>query len=233
MRSFRTSAIILTQFMLLLVAAAAFVFLLQGDLRLRDQILETQREADRLRQAQAQTELLLGAAEATRDASFAALATAENNVLLLDGQLVQSAQELNDMETRVAELEAQLSTAEADFTALQESAQNQPPVVAIVNPQEGETLQAGQSVGITVVASDSNGLEQLQILIDGDVHVSYTDIGGEMLYTRTTSWTVPGEPGEYTIAAEAINSNENSNETTITVVVAAAATATPTVAPTP
>lgn len=217
MRSFRTSATILTLIMLLLVAGAAFVFLLQGDLRLRNRVLETQAEADQLRQLQAQTELQLGAAEATRDAIFDGLATAEHNGFLLEGQLVESQQEVDAGATRVADLETQLEESQADFTELQETAQNQPPTATIVEPQDGATLQTGQSVTITVVASDTTGLERVQITIDGSILGTYS-VDGQTLFTRTTSWSAPAEEGTHTIGVSAVNVNGLTNsDTTIEV----------------
>jgi hypothetical protein len=228
MRSFRSSAIILTLFMLLLVAAAAFAFLLQGDLRLRNQVLETQAEADLVRQLQAQTELQLGAAEATRDAFSTMLATAENNGVLLEAQLVESQQEINETETRVAELEEQLATSAAAVATLEESAQNQPPVVAIVAPQDRALLPPGESVSISIVASAPTGLDSVQVQIEGNAPINYTDIGGQTLYTRTDSWETPGQGGEYAITVIATNSSGATSEESITVIISDVGTPTPT-----
>jgi hypothetical protein len=220
MRSFRTSALILTLIMLLLVLVAAFVFLFQMDLRLRSRVLETQAEADQVRQLQAETELQLGAAEATRDASSSALATAEHSGLLLEGQLVESQQEVDSLTATIEAFGTRLEEAESDLAELEEAGQSRPPMADIVQPEDGATLQTGQSVTIVVVASDPNGLERVQIMVDGRVHGTYT-LNGERLFTRTTSWSAPNEEGVHTIELSAVNANGiASNDVTIEVTLA-------------
>ena len=83
-------ATILFLLMLLLVAAAGFVFLFQSGLRLRDEARQIAADNQTLRDQTAAAELELAGEVATREAMTAALATAEHDSLLLEGQLVDS-----------------------------------------------------------------------------------------------------------------------------------------------
>ncbi len=81
------TATILFLLMLLLAAAAAFVFLLLGGVRLRDDARAIRTDNDSLRAEVAAAELELFGAVATRESTVNALATAEHENVLLEGQL--------------------------------------------------------------------------------------------------------------------------------------------------
>lgn len=212
MRSFGVSALILTLVALFLVLAAGFVFLFQAEVRLRDQVRATVAEADTLRQTQAETELRLGSAEATRDASAVALATAEAAGVVLEGQLVDSQQQVETLTGQVDELSTELDEVKADLVELQNEQKSTPPQAWIINPAADAVLPVGQPVSILIAASDANGLTTVTLEVDGDELSTYT-VDGQTFFWRSATWTAPtaGE-GEHTISVAATNTNGVSSQ---------------------
>ncbi len=198
--------------MLLLVLAAGFVFLFQAQTQLRDQVRDSQAAADAARTTQAASERAMLDAEATRDAEAVALATAEHGILLLDGQLVDSQQELDrvagevdEMSATVSALETQLAEMEAEQAALR-------PQVAIIGPEDGDQLPIETNIDIQIVASDPAGLSSLTVTIDG-VDLSTFSIDGDTFVDRTARWETPDDEGEHEITVTAENLNGVLSET--------------------
>lgn len=207
MRSFGVSALILILVSLFLVLAAGFVFLFQAELRLRDQVRATVAETDALRQTQAETELRLGSAEATRDASTVALATAEAAGVVLEGQLVDSQQQVETLTGQVEDLSSELDEVKADLVELQNEQKSVPPQAWIINPAADAVLPVGQPVSILIAASDANGLTTVTLEVDGDELSTYT-VDGQTFFWRSATWTAPAATeGEHTISVTATNTN--------------------------
>jgi hypothetical protein len=204
MKSSRSLGMILILIMLLLVAAAGFIFLFQAELRLRNQLRDFSADNDTLRAAQAEADLAVAGAEATSEVMAGALATAENNSLLLEGQLVDSQATVDAMSTRVAELDEQVSDLEGQEQA-------QPPVARIVAPLDAATLPISQPVQIVLVASDASGLASLTLEVNGRRFSTYT-IDGEKLYARTLNWNAPSTEGEVVFTVSAVNVNNTRSE---------------------
>ncbi len=198
--------------MLLLVLAAGFVFLFQAQTQLRDQVRDSQAAAEDARATQASSERAMLDAEATRDAEAVALATAEHGILLLDGQLVDSQQELDrvvgevdEKSATVSALETQLAEMEAEQAALR-------PQVAIIGPEDGDQLPIETNIDIQIVASDRAGLSSLTVAIDG-VDLSTFSMDGETFVDRTARWETPNDEGEHEISVTAENLNGVVSET--------------------
>lgn len=217
MRSVGFSALLLALVALLLVLAAGFIFLFQAELRLRDQVRASLAEADQLRQAQAETELELAAAEATRDAVAIALATAESANVDLEGQLVDSQQQIDVQATQVAGLTGEVDAVKADLAALQDEQRSLPPQAWIINPADDEILPAGQPVSILIAASDPFGLSSVSLEVDGEELSSYS-VNGDTFFWRSAAWTPPTDAeGEHAVTVTATNENDvTSREASVT-----------------
>ena len=217
----RTSltGIVLTLVMLLLVLIAAFVFVFQGRQKVIEQRNNLETKTADLQQNLAQSELDTAAAESTRAVTADALATAESNALLLDGELVRSQQEVDA-------LTEQLDAASQTITTLQdqqEAVLAQPPEVAILSPVNGRLLPQGETVNIVVVATDPKGVTSVNLAINEEPFDTYL-LDNETLFTAVAPWE-PTEANEYVIQLTAVNSEGiSSRNATITVTVALADT---------
>ena len=220
MKKTSLTGLVLTLFMLLLVLIAAFIFLFQGRQTVIEQRDSLETETADLQQDLAQTELDLAAAEATRAITADALATAESSTVLLDGELVQSQQEVDA-------LTEQLDAASQTITTLedqQEAVLAQPPEVAILSPRSSSVLPVGESVNIVLVATDPKGVASVNLAINEEPIETYLP-GNETLFTAVSPWE-PAESNEYVIQLTAVNSEGiSSRSATVTVTVAIADTA--------
>lgn len=217
MKSTSLTGLVLTLIMLLLVLVAAFIFLFQGRQRVIEQRDRFEGETADLQQDLAQTELDRDAAEATRAFTADALATAEASTLLLDGELVQSQQEVDA-------LTEQLDAASQTITTLQdqqEAVLNRPPEVAILSPRSSSIIPLGDSMNIVVVATDPKGITSVNLAVNEEPIETFTP-GNETLFTAVTPWE-PTESNEYVIQLTAVNSEGiSSRQATVTVTVAMA-----------
>ena len=210
-------ATILFLLMLLLVAAAGFVFLFQSGLRLRDEARQIAADNESLRAQTASAELELAGEAATREAVVAALATAEHDSLLLEGQLVDSQLAAEELATQAATLGQESDGLRDELAQLQGEAQARPPVARIVTPADEAIVPLDQPVQVVLVASDAAGLTDLTFEVDDRRYASYP-LDGETLYARTLQWPAPAEAGEHTFTVSAVNINGVSSESqTITV----------------
>lgn len=212
MKSSASTATVLILIALLLVVAAGFVFLFQAELRFRDDLRTLSAENDALRAAQAGSELELTSTQATREAAVEALATSEQNVFLLEGQLVESQQATDELAAEIDTLRGALATVEAET-------QTSPPVARIITPSDKALLPLGRPVQVVLVASDAQGLSNLVFRIDGQRFAGYA-VDGDKLYARTLNWNPPATEGEHTLSVSATNMNGvTSAEHSITVTV--------------
>ena len=210
-------ATILFLLMLLLVAAAGFVFLFQSGLRLRDEARQIAADNESLRAQTASAELELAGEAATREAVVAALATAEHDSLLLEGQLVDSQLAAEELATQAATLGQESDGLRDELAQLQGEAQARPPVARIVTPLDAAIMPLDQPVQVVLVASDAAGLTDLTFEVDDRRYASYP-LDGETLYARTLEWPAPAEAGEHTFTVTAVNLNGVASEPqTITV----------------
>ena len=205
--------------MLLLVAAAGFVFLLQGGLRLRNEARDIAAANETLRAEVAAAELELASEVATREAVVAALATAESDNLIIKEELVASQQALDAATAQVDELTGEADGLRDTLAQLQDEAQARRPVARIVTPLDGATLPVGRPASIVLVAGDAVGLTSLTLEVDGQSFGDYP-LDGETLYARTLNWPAPDEEGEHTFTVTTVNINGVASQPqTITVTV--------------
>jgi hypothetical protein len=196
--------------MLLLVMVAAFIFLFQ-----EQNTLETERDVLATRVVVlegdvAQNGIALQSAESTRTAQGDMLATVESDAVLLEGQLVESQQQLDNATRELANMAAAMeSTAVAPPPI-------QPPSAAIVSPTAADTVLVNQTISITLVAADPQGLTAVNLTINNQPHADY-DPNNATLYTASANWT-PTEPGDYELAVLAINSNGVANTPAISTI---------------
>lgn len=200
MKSSPSTATVLILIALLMIAAAGFVFLFQAELRFRDHLRALTAENEQLRAGQAEAELALSAAVATREAVAADLAAAEGDKLALEGQLVESQQSLDALNEELERLREELDTVTGEQAA-------QPPVARIVAPAPGATLPTGQPVQIVLVAGDAAGLSSLTLEVNGRRFSTYT-LDGDRLYARTLNWQAPDTEGEVVFTVTAANVND-------------------------
>jgi septal ring factor EnvC (AmiA/AmiB activator) len=202
-------AISLTLFMLLLVMLAAFYFSYRSQQTLQQRLSEAHTEQASAVATAARGVADLEMAEATRQAAQNALATAEADSVLLEGQLVtsqQQAEELNrQIESLTDSLEA-LATRETDQSALST------PLVAISHPDSDETLRSGEEVAVIVAAGDSAGLSTLHIEIGNEITATIPVEAGNNLFVYIQPWT-PSAAGQYVIEARVVNINGQESQT--------------------
>ncbi|VAW41055.1 hypothetical protein MNBD_CHLOROFLEXI01-1679 [hydrothermal vent metagenome] len=220
MKKTSLTGLVLTLLMLLLVLIAAFIFLFQGRQKMIEQRDGLESKTAVLQQDLDETESDLSAIETTRAETAAALATAETDTLLLDGELVQSQQEVDAVTEQLDAASQTITTLEDE----QEAVLTQPPDVAILSPAIGRLLPLSESVNIVLVATDSKGLASVNLLINEETFETYLP-GNETLFTAVTPWN-PAVVGEYGIQITAVNSQGiSSSSSMITVTVAIADTA--------
>ena len=205
MKSSTFTGILLTFVMLLVVAVAAFIFLFTRQQQLVKETATLTAVSDDLRQELAETGLALTAAESTREATIAALATAQDNEIMLEGELVQSDEETAVLQSERDELAGQLADATASLAALEienETMKGQFPFVKIVTPVDGDVLPPGEPVDLLVVAYDPLGVTAVNLTLDGQT----TDLDGndEPFFVHQQNWRPTGS-GEHTISVMAIN----------------------------
>lgn len=192
MKPERLIGLILTLLMLLLVMAAAFVFLFQG------------RRTLLTRNAALNTSLDVMGVQATAVANAQAtaqrqLATAEANAVLLEGQLVTSQQELDDLmvaATAVAESNAQL---EQERQALLE----RPPQVTIISPTENQLLPVDEPISIVAAATDLVGVTVITVTVNDEM-LDSINVAALPLVTINETWTPP-RSGTVTLGVAAGN----------------------------
>lgn len=211
MKSSPTTTTVLILIMLLLVVAAGFVFLFQAELRFRDQLRILSADNEALRTSQASIELELAGAVATRDAVSAALATAEGDTRVLEGQLVESQQAVDELSEEIATLNDQIAALQQELADMEGEQQTQPPVARIVTPADDATLPISRPVEIVLVAGDNAGLDSLSLEVNGRRFSTYT-VGGEKLYARTLTWNAPSEEGDVVFTVRAVNLNGISSQ---------------------
>ncbi|MCA9931354.1 MAG: hypothetical protein KC419_22870 [Anaerolineales bacterium] len=197
MRSSALVGIVLTLLMLLLVALAAFIFLFQGR-----QTLETQNMVlrDDLKTAVSDN----NAITQNRNELSAALATAESDAVLLEGQLVESEQAAEVLRTEVTDTGNALAQLEQDRLDMLA----RPPQVDIAMPEENSMQLAGTPFTIVVVAADPVGITEMTITLDDRLFRSYV-VDGQPLLTATETWA-PVEAGTFLLAVEASNGRTSS-----------------------
>ncbi|MCP5100308.1 MAG: hypothetical protein GY943_32555 [Chloroflexi bacterium] len=192
MKSSARVGALLTALMLVLVLIAAIIFLFQvrqtlltRNDSLQTDLHQTENERDGIAQA--------------RDAVTAVLATVESDTVLLEGQLVDSQQEVDALSQQLTETSNNLTQLEQERLELL----SRPPQVSIVAPVVTTNLEAGTPIEMIAVATDAVGVTTVFLTVDDQIIGNYvvTDLP---LVTVSESWT-PIAAGEYVMGVEASN----------------------------
>lgn len=178
--------------MLLLVLVAAFIFLFQGR-----QVLEQQKDA--ADSALSQTQQELDITYQSLDNSTSLLATAEATNLLLEGQLVESQQELDGVV-------AALATRDAEFSVMageRNEFLSQPPAIEILQPTNEAEIVVGQPVTYDLFVADVVGVTAVIVSIDGEQFRTYSLF--ETPTERIQDTWIPTSVGEVVFGVQASN----------------------------
>lgn len=196
----------LTLFMLLLVLLAAFYFSYQSQRQLQQRLTDARQDGPLTAEMATRQADELNQIQATRQTAVDALATAEAEAVLLEGQLVNSQQQAEGLRRQIDALTDSLNTLE-ETDATRDAALTvlTPPLVAVVQPDDNAVVTVGQTIQIIVAASDRGGLTELQIEI-GDETSEITVAAGNNIYVHIEEWTPP-TAGSITILARASNIN--------------------------
>jgi hypothetical protein len=206
MKSSARVGVLLTALMLVLVLIAGLVFLFQAR-----QTLLTRN--DTLTMDLQQVEGVRDAAIGTRDALTAVFATVESDSVLLEGELVESQQEVDALTEQLAASNNRLSELEqAQLEML-----SRPPQVSILAPGATVLLEVGDTVELIAVATDAVGISTLFLTVDDQIIGNYV-VSDLPLITATERWT-PLTAGDFVMGVEASNGRTTTIVTrTLTVV---------------
>jgi hypothetical protein len=197
MRSSKLIVILLTFLMLLLVLASAVVFL-------------ANRNRDLDRQA---TEL-----SADREAIELTRSYLESDLAVLESAYESSGATREAITQEFNQTEALLSTAQAEQatagTPPEDGAgfihENRVDLV-FFSPNDGDVVQPMDSITIYLAARAKEGIDRIEIAIDGEDPVSYP-ANGLITYTLPVRWEVPSE-GNHTISATAVSTSGQKSDT--------------------
>lgn len=201
MRSTTLTALALTLLMLLLVLLAAFVFVFQGQLTLRDDLLESSQTVDAVEAERAKLELQQFELLATATRLSAVQATSASESVELSKQLAAA-----DLEgTRLAEEQAMTAQERDAIRATRDGYESSGPVVTIVEPRPPATATAGEELTVVVVASDVVDIRSVTLSINNELIDSPPISPARSIVLRHT-WT-PEEAGQAIITVTAVNNN--------------------------
>jgi hypothetical protein len=217
MRSTSSTAVILTLFMLLLVLGAGFVFMFQGRQALTGQRDELATSVVNLQGELEENSLAFQSVEATRLATGEKLATAVAEKVLLEGQLVESDQQIDTLTATVDALTMAVATAIGPLptaTATLKPTAGPPPQVEIVFPITSTAVTVDTPLQIIFFATDPAGLIDITLTINDETFQSYEPEEATAFTARET-W-IPEEVGKLEISVSAVNVNgQASNPTTL------------------
>ncbi len=200
------TGITLTLFMLLLVLAAAFLFLLQGRQTLAESVDTAVARSDLLEQELDRANADIASVQATTTAVNAALTTVEAEKFNLSGQLVAGEQETENLQATIEATSGELSAASAAMSELQEAQARflqQPPRISIVSPAAGAALPLDEPAAVLVVAGDLEGVTAVNLTLNGEPFAD-VDVNDELLVAIDDTWT-PSAAGTYEFGAMAVN----------------------------
>ncbi len=199
MKSTTLTALSLTLLMFLLVLLAAFFFVFQGQLALRDDVAGAASEVESLQQEQAQLQLERSSLQATATKMYTVQATSASENVELTTQLADTDRKVATLEAQSKErlLDLDLAEATRDFH------ESTGPLVTVVEPFPPESI-VGEETELVIVASDVVGVKSVTISVDDrliDVQVT----PGQSVTVRQT-W-IPDTAGQAIITISAVNSN--------------------------
>lgn len=227
----KTSTLIgisLTLLMLLLVLLAGFVFLYQGRL---DMEKAYQADLDALTQQQAETDLRLTNVEGTRTAveqvvaqQTTVIASLEEDNANLEQESVSSLQTVEALQLDATRLSVALINAESTREAIQADSLailEQPSVIEILSPADGDEIIRGEDVQFIIAARDTQGIATIQLLFN--TRVIATETGDGVTFITYKHKFPLSTVGSQLFEAQLINVNDGTTMATpvqVTVVAA-------------
>ncbi|MFN2206274.1 MAG: hypothetical protein ACK2UT_10200 [Candidatus Promineifilaceae bacterium] len=199
MKSTTLAALALTLLMFLLVLLAAFVFVFQGQLALRDDLAGSQSEIETLRQDQAQLQLEQSSLQATATRLSAARATSDAESLSLTTQLAETDLTVTAQAAESAELLEDKESAQATRQFYEDTG----PLVAIIEPRPSFNGIVGEEITLLIVASDAVGVRAINISINDEL-IDDVPLTPEKSVVVSQLWT-PDAPGPAIITVTAVN----------------------------
>lgn len=227
------TALALTLLMFLLVLLAAFFFVFQGQIALRDDLAGTELEIESLQQEQAQLQLEQSSLQATSTRMSAAQATSDAESLSLTTQLAETDLTVTAQAAHLLEVWTEKERAEAT----RQFYENTGPLVTIIEPQPSTIVTLGEDVTLLIVASDAAGVSAINISIDDELIDDVPLAPGQNVTVRLP-W-IPDAVGPAIITVTAVNDNGTTSQpAAITIQVRGPSptttqTPTPTTEPTP
>ena len=212
MKSSPSTATVLILIMLLMVVAAGFVFLFQAELDFRNHLRDLTAEKETLEANQANLQLEISGAMATRNTLATDLAAAEGERDRLKSQLVESRQEVDKLKAEAAIRATEAAQLTTDLETLEGEQQSRPPVARIVIPAEKVTLPISQPVEIVVAASDDAGLSSITLDVNGTIICCENDLDAAKLFAHTLDWNARDEVGDVVFTISAVNINDVRSE---------------------
>jgi hypothetical protein len=206
MKSTTLAALALTLLMFLLVLLAAFVFVFQGQLALRDDLAGTQSEIEVLQQDQAQLQLEQSSLQATATRLWAARATSDAESLSLTTQLAETDLTVTAQAAQSAELLEEKDSAQATRQFYEDMG----PLVTIIEPRPSYNGVMGEPITLLVVASDAVGVRAINISINDELFDDIPLTPGQNVVV-SQSWT-PDAPGPAIITATAVNEHGKTSQ---------------------
>jgi hypothetical protein len=210
MKSISIIAALLTFFSFLLILAAAVLFLLQGRQALRADLFDLQEEVQAQDQSINEFQSTAAARDMLLSTTQAQLSTAEASLSTREAELAQSQEALSNIE--------------ATQTAGASTAEDEPPLVEIMQPEDGAQVEAGDPLDLLIVGADANGINSLQLEI-GERVITFTDNGtNPRVFTHRV---LSPAPGELVITATLTSDTDLSASDVISVIVQEEPTPTP------
>ena len=205
MKQSTSTAIVLTLLMLLLVLGAAFVFSYQSQQTLMQQAAILRTSEATLQSSAAQTSSQLTDETATRTAVAEILATTEAEQIMLEGQLVERQQEIETLTGDLTNSQTQLDDVAAALNQIEQQRLAQRPLVSLILPQKDVVFLADEPVDFVIAASDLNGVNRVDLVIDGETTSFPT--GNVLFYTNNFTHTF-SEVGGHEVTVTAVNVNQ-------------------------
>jgi hypothetical protein len=205
MRRSSTLAIWLTLIMLLMVSAAAVFFMFQRYRELEEDLRQAALLADEKKAASEATRGHLLSDVAVRQAALDA-ASATRDTLAAESEL--SVQQLQDLESSLAQSETSLTEAQAALLGL--SLQ-----LFIISPADGATVPPQQRLDIIATARAEAGLDTMLLTVNGQ-ELARLPADGQTTLTAQADWIPPGE-GTFVINGEVLSLDGQATTASVTV----------------
>lgn len=195
------TALALTLLMFLLVLLAAFFFVFQGQVSLRNDLAEEQKKVDTIQEEQATLKLNHSILQEEATRMFYERATAASESVVLTEQLANT-----DRQLATVEAESDLLS-EARDQALEERDfyETIGPLVKIIEPQSFTEVSLGEEVSIVIIASDVVGVNSIIVSIDNQL-LDSPPVTPDQVITMEQKW-IPESGGQKRITVRAVNNN--------------------------